>query len=177
MNRRNTIAPTTIALLCLALALPTGNAVAQQKQQVSFKVPAENSKYALQQNVDVADVPNHIARVYDVHRTFPNSPPVIGGFKVVEASDQGIADYIDGNGGSTFYSVYVMDNGDKFFARSSLTVQRASGGKLTGLSAGHITGGTGKFASMQGIIRGSVNFDPKTGFNESQVEIEYSLGK
>ena len=177
MNRRNTIALTTIALLCLVLALPTSNAVAQQKQQVSFKVSAENSKYALQQNVDVADVPNHIARLYDVHRTFPNNPPVIGGLKVVEASDQGIADYIDGNGGSTFYSVYVMENGDKFFARSSLTVQRASGGKLTGLSAGHITGGTGKFAAMQGIIRGSVNFDPKTGFNESQVEIEYSLGK
>jgi hypothetical protein len=130
----------------------------------------------LQQNVDIGDVPNHIGRLVDVHRTFPTNPPVIGGLKVVELSDRGIGDYTDGNGSMTFYSVYVMENGDKFFTRSALVVQNAAS-KLTGISSGNILGGTGKLAGIQGIVRGSVNFDPKSGYNESQVEIEYSIGK
>jgi len=39
MNRRTTMTLTAMALLCLAVSLPAGRAVAQQKQQVSFKVP------------------------------------------------------------------------------------------------------------------------------------------
>jgi hypothetical protein len=135
-----------------------------QMQKVSFKTPAENSKYALQQNVDVGDGLNHIVRIYDVHRAFPTNQPVVAGLKIVEESDRGVADYIDGNGNSTFYSVYTMENGDKFFIRSSLVVQSATG-KLTGMSSGVITSGTGKLAGIHGVYRGSVNFDPKTGFN------------
>jgi hypothetical protein len=47
--------------LCLAVALP-GSMLAQQKQQVSFRVPGENSKYIVSQN----DAPNHILRLFDV---------------------------------------------------------------------------------------------------------------
>ena len=61
MNGRTSTTLTTMARLCLAISLPIGSAVAQQKQQVSFKVPAENIKYGLQQNVVVGDVPNHVA--------------------------------------------------------------------------------------------------------------------
>jgi hypothetical protein len=160
------------AAVC-AVVLFASIASAQQMQKVTFKTPAENSKYALQQNVDVGDGQNHIVRIYDVHRAFPTNPPVIAGLKIVEESDRGVADYIDGNGNSTFYSVYTMENGDKFFIRSSLVVQSATG-KLSGMSSGVITGGTGKLAGIRGVYRGSVNFDPKTGFNEAQVELEYT---
>jgi hypothetical protein len=30
---------------------------------------------------------------------------------------------------------------------------------------------------MQGMLRASANFDTKTGFNEAQTDIEYSMGK
>src|SRR5262249_30536163 len=158
----------------LGLADATTRAVAQQKQQVSFKTPAENSKYTQQVNVDVGDVPNHIVRVFDLHRTYPNNPPVINGLKLVEEWDRGIADLTDGNGNATLYAVYMMENGDKFFARTVNVVQ-TSAGKLTATQVGSITGGTGKFATMQGIVRALTNFDPKSGFNENQITIEYTI--
>src|ERR1700676_2597053 len=65
MNRRSTLALTTTTLLCLAVALPAGDALAQQKQQASFTASAENSKYTQQLNVDVGDVPNHMVRIFD----------------------------------------------------------------------------------------------------------------
>jgi hypothetical protein len=182
-RRRNTmyrlaaLAPTTMALLCLAIALPAGSAVAQQKQQVSFKTPAENAKYTQQQNIDVGDVPNHIVRVFELHYTFPDNAPVINGLRLVEAWARGIADYIDGSGPDPLYLVYVMENGDKFFSRTAGVVQSSSSGKLTATQAGTITGGTGRFAAIQGTVRVNANFDLKTGFNESQTEIEYSIGK
>jgi hypothetical protein len=69
-----------------------------------------------------------------------------------------------------------MENGDKFFSRQTVTVQSNSG-KLNASVVGYITGGTGKFAGMQGIIRGSADVDPKTGFNEAVTNIEYSVGR
>ena len=82
MNRRSTLALTTTTLLCLAVALPSGDALAQQKQQASFTASAENSKYTQQLNVDVGDVPNHMVRIFDLHRTYPNNAPVINGLKL-----------------------------------------------------------------------------------------------
>jgi hypothetical protein len=165
----------SLAALFSVAVLYAETASAQQLQKVSFKAPAENSKYALQQNVDVGDAANHIVRLYDVRRTYPTNPPVIGGLKVAESADRGIADYNGGNGNSTFYAVYTMENGDKFMVRASLVVQSASG-KLTGMSSGVITGGTGKLSGIRGIYRGAVNFDPTTGFNEATVEFEYTVG-
>jgi hypothetical protein len=174
MNPRITL--TTIAVLCLAVALPAGNAVAQQKQQVSFKSPAENTKYTQQLILDAGDVPNHIVRVFELHYTYPNNAPVINGLKLVEAWARGITDYVDGNGPGTVYAVYVMENGDRFFTRTALLVQNIAG-KLTATNVGNITGGTGKFAGAQGSVRISTNFDYKTGFNESQTDFEYTVGK
>jgi hypothetical protein len=176
MNRRSSLTLTTMALLCLGGALPAGNAVAQEKQKVSFKAPAENSKYVQQLNIDAGDVPNHIVRIFDVRYTFPNNAPVINGLKLVESQEHGTADRIDGNGPGTSYWVFMMENGDKFFARSASVVQTISG-KLSATQVGHITGGTGKFAGMQAVVRTSVNFNPTAGFAETQGDIEYSIGK
>jgi hypothetical protein len=59
---------------------------------------------------------------------------------------------VDGNGPDPLYIVYVMENGDKFFARTDGVVQNASG-KRTATQVGSITGGTGKFAAIHGIVR------------------------
>src|ERR1700674_3504213 len=83
-----------------------------------------------QLNIDVGDVLNHIVRINEIHRIYPNNAPVINGLKLVETWSRTIADYIDGNGSGTSYSVYLMENGDKFFDRTSLLVQNTSG-KLT----------------------------------------------
>ena|ERR1700730_2347199 len=88
----------TMALLSLAVALP---AFAQQKQHISYKVSAENSKYTQQHVIDVGDVPGHQVRVYEIYRSFPNNAPVINGLKVKETWTRATSDYTDGNGTST----------------------------------------------------------------------------
>jgi hypothetical protein len=101
MNRRRTLILTTIALLGLAVGLPAADAVAQQKQRISYNVSAENSKYTQQHVIDVGDVPGHQVRVYEIYRSFPNNAPVINGLKVKETWTRATSDYTDGNGTST----------------------------------------------------------------------------
>jgi hypothetical protein len=88
-----------------------------------------------------------------------------------------VTDYIDGNGSSTTYTVYVLENGDKFFSRAALVAQSDGSGKLTATTVGPITGGTGKMAGVQGITRGVATANPKSGVNEGQTEIEYWFTK
>ena len=161
--------------MALGLALLPGSAFAQQEQHVSFKASAENSKYTQHLEIDVGDVPNHIVRVYELHRTFPDNQPVINGIKLVELWSRGIADLTGGNGSATQYSTYVMENGDKFFDRKTGVVQNVSG-MNTVTQVGFITSGTGKFAEMKGVTRASARFELK-GFNEGQNDIDYSISK
>ncbi|MGD1036083.1 MAG: hypothetical protein ABR878_02600 [Roseiarcus sp.] len=176
MNRRATLTLTTMALLCLAVALPAGNAIAQEKQHVSIKFLAENSKYTQQLNVDVGDRPNHILRVYEIHDTFPDNAPVINGLKLVEIWTRGVGDRIDGSGDGRGYDVSVFENGDRFFTQYTNVVQNVEG-KITSTSVAHITGGTGKFATIQGMYRNVNNLNPKTGFYEGQMDMEYWFSK
>ena len=176
MNRLTILSLTSMALLCLAVALPAGNAVAQEKQHVSYKHVAGTSKFTQQLNVDVGDRPNHIVRVYQLHETFSDNPPVINGLKLVEGTSSGIGDRIEGSGDGTYYVVAVFENGDKTFTRSSQVVQSVDG-KLTSIGVGHYTGGTGRFAGIQGIVRDTGNFDLKIGFVGGQTDIEYTISK
>jgi hypothetical protein len=174
MKFRSTLV--TVALLSLGVALPESNALAQQKQHVSFKTPAENSKFTQQLIIDVGDAPEHIVRAFEIHFTYPTNAPVINGLKLVETWGRGITDYIDGNGSATVYIVIATENGDRLFARVTGVTSKTSD-KLAATQVGFITGGTGKLAGMQGVVRISSDFDYKTGFNETQFDIDYSIGK
>jgi hypothetical protein len=177
MNRRRTFILTTIALLGLAVGLPAADAVAQQKQRISYNVSAENSKYTQQHVIDVGDVPGHQVRVYEIYRSFPSDAPVINGQKVKETWTRATSDYTDGNGTSTTHGVMTMETGDKIFTRGALVAQNAGGGKLTATGVATITGGTGKLAGIQGTTRSVTQADTKAGFNETQSEIEYWIAK
>jgi hypothetical protein len=176
MNRRSTLALTTIAALCWPLAL-AGHAVAQEKQHASFKALAANSKYTQQNMIDVGDMSGHQVRVFEIHRTFPNNAPVINGVKIAEAWTRGASDFTDGNGNSTTYSVFIMENGDKFFTRAALVAQSIGPGKFTTTAAGTITGGTGKFAGIKGLFRTTGTAEPRVGVNDNQYDIEYWMEK
>jgi len=169
-----TLRLTAAALMCLPIALPS-TAIAQEKQRVSFSTPNENTKYTEKtENIDLGDVPNHILRVFEIQRTYPNSAPMINGMKMVESWTRGVGDRIDATGTNLQYVVFIMDNGDKIFARMEGTAINDSG-KITVMIAGRITGGTGKLARIQGLVREMVNVDPKTNSNENRTEIEYSV--
>ena len=177
MNRRTVIILTTVALSCLAVALAAGDAAAQQKQHVSFKVPAENAKYQQVHYIDIGDVPGHQVRVFEIYRAFPSNAPLINGVKLKEMWNRGLSDYTDGSGPNNGYTVFVLESGDKFFARTTTLAQSTGAGKLTTAGAGPITGGSGKLAGIQGIIRTSGTAEPKAGIVETQYEIEYWLEK
>jgi hypothetical protein len=174
MKIRSTLV--TAALLCLAVALPGSNVLAQQKHQVSFKIPNENSKYTVSQNVDIGDAPNHFVRIFETHAIIPDNTASINGLKLVEVISRGIGDLTDGHGGSSSsYLVFLAENGDKLFSRNNVVVQRVSG-KLTSTWAGPITGGTGKLAGIQGTTHLFSNFDPNPGgtVSNTQIDIEYT---
>jgi hypothetical protein len=177
MKRLVTFTLTTVALLCLIVALPAGDALAQQKQKVSFKTLPENTKYTQQHIIDAGDVPGHQVRVYEIHRTLGANAPMINGVKLKETWNRGLSDYTDNSGANTNYTVYVLENGDTFSARSTTLAQSAGGGKITTSSAGTITGGTGKLIGIQGTTRATGTADPKAGINENTTEIEYWIAK
>ena len=174
MNRRSMLNLVASGLIGLCA---TGIAVAQEKQRVSMKTPAENTKYTQQVFIDVGDAPGLQVRVYEIHRTYPSNPPMFSGVKLVESWARGTSDYTDTNGVTTGYDVYVLENGDKFFDRYSCVAQNFGAGKFTATCASPITGGTGKFAGIRGVGRSVNAFDPKAGFNENQAEIEYWMEK
>jgi hypothetical protein len=168
-----------LASICLIGVCAIGGAVAQEKQRVSFKTGAENAKYTQQLFIDAGDVPGHQVRAFELHWALPSNPPVIiNGVKLTEAWGRGTTDYTEGNGPGAGYFVYMLENGDKFFARWNLAAQKlAESGKSNATLAGTITGGTGKFSGIRGLVRQVSTFDPKAGFNESQWDIEYSIEK
>jgi hypothetical protein len=91
------------------------------------------------------------------------------------------SDYTNLNGLAWGYSHYVLESGDKIFARyegTTHTVVSAAGSKKTTF-AGVITlaGGTGKFRAIRGLLRTTSIFDPKANYSETQDEGEYWLEK
>jgi hypothetical protein len=170
----------TVVSLAIAAALALGAAPcawAQQKQRVSFNVPATSTKYIQQHTIDVGDVPGHQVRIFELQRTFGADAPMIEGVRVKELWTRGITDFTELNGLGTSYNVYVMENGDKIYSRGSFLAHAMGEGKLRNISTATVTGGTGKFASIRGSVRGETNADPKAGVNQTRGEMEYWLDK
>jgi len=126
--------------------------------------------------LDVGDAPEHKLRLYELQRVFPKDAPELEGSRLVELWIRGISDFIDTNGLATAYSVYVFENGDRIFARSDL-VAVTDAGKSTTLAAGRITGGTGKFRHIRGVIRVASSPDAASGLLRSKFDIDYWFDK
>jgi hypothetical protein len=141
-------------------------------QRTSLQTSVENCKYTQHHPIGVGDLPGHQLRVFEIHCTFPNNPPVINGVVLKEQWFRGLTDLTDNSGPGNFYAVYEFANGDKFFTHSTMVAHKAGSG-LSAATAGYITGGTGKFAGMRGTIRTVFTDDPAAGVNEGQTEIEY----
>jgi len=174
---RNEIIQSAISCAVALMICGAPSAWAQEKQKISYKVGAENSKYTQRNTIDVGDESGHQLILFEIHRTFPSNAPVINGVKLKETWTRGYADYINSNGLSTNHTVYVLENGDKFYTMSSTMGQADTAGKRTTIGVGQIRGGTGKFAAMKGVVRSNGVSDGKAGLNETQSEIEYWIAK
>jgi hypothetical protein len=174
---RNEVIHTAISCAVALMLCGAPNAWAQEKQKISYKVSAEDAKYTQRNTIDVGDESGHQLILFEIHRTFPSNAPVINGVKLKETWTRGYADYVNSNGLSTNYTVYVLDNGDKFYTHSRTMGQADAAGKRTTASVGQIQGGTGKLTAMKGLVRSTGTSDGKAGFNETQAEIEYWIAK
>jgi hypothetical protein len=175
MNPVKRLNISSATLLIFAVVAAT-SAVGQERQKVSIQSAAANTKYTQQLFLEVGDVKGHQVRAFEIHRTYPTNAPMINGLKLTEWWTRGISDYVDNNGPAVTYGVFTMENGDKFFVRSNLVAQ-GSGSSLSATTSGTVTGGTGKFAGMRGILHTLNKADPKAGLNEAQSEIEYWFDK
>jgi len=175
MSRMKAVIVGSLTMLLYAGSVAP-DASAQERQKISIQSAAANTKYTQQLFLEVGDAKGHQLRAFEIHRTYPTNAPVINGVKLAEWWTRGISDYVDNNGPATTYAVFTMENGDKFFVRSNLVAQ-GSGSTLTATTSGIITGGTGKFAGIKGILRTVNKADPKAGLNEAQSEIEYWFEK
>jgi hypothetical protein len=154
-----------------------------QKQKISFRVPASNTKYTQQQVLDVGDVAGHQIRIFEIHRTFqaPTSVasggqsiapvsagasakavapapsasdvPMFNGVRATEQWVQGVSDYVNTNGRVYGYATYIMENGDKIFSHYEGINQATGTGKANGSFVHSFIGGTGKFRDLRGMMR------------------------
>jgi hypothetical protein len=159
--------------LCFGITLA---AAAEDKQRLSFVLPPGNSQYTQQHSIDVGDAPEHKLRLYELKRTFPSDGPKFEGSRLTELWIRGIADFTEVNGLATVYSTYVFESGEKFFVRSDLVVV-SNDGKSTTLAAGRITGGSGRFRGMKGIVRVASSPDPASGLMRSSFDVDYWIEK
>ena len=157
------------------LVLMQVDATAQQKYPIRTEAAAAQSKYIQQHAIDVGDVPGHQVRVYEIQRT--GTEVTFSGIKSKENWSRGFSDYTNGSGPTTGYGSWMLEDGSKVYYRYSGTSQTtisADGSKkgaYTGVS--YITGGTGKFSKIRGVIRDWTKFDMQAGYNESSGEGEY----
>jgi hypothetical protein len=162
-----------------------------QRQKISFRSPATNTQYTQQHVLDVGDEPGHQVRIFEIHRTYPatlvasanqGSPqagaggPVFNGVRATEQWVQGVSDYVNTNGRVHGYATYIMENGDKVFSHYEGINQATGTGKANGSFVHTITGGTGKFKDLRGVLRANNVATFAAGratTNETQYDGEY----
>jgi hypothetical protein len=179
MKSRSLPAALVGAVLAMSTVLPGS---AQEPCKMVWKVPTANTTYITQQQVlDVGDTPDHQLRIFEQKRVFPKDKPNCEGLKRSEQWFRGMSDYVDGNGSFSGYTVFVLENGEKIFGRTSGTTETTIdfGGSKTLLVATVVTytGGTGRYQGIAGIQRDSIVLDLQKGTSQAQSNAEYWLEK
>ncbi len=164
-----------LSALVVVMSLAFGTASAQQKEKFSFKAPPGIGKYEEQHAIDVGDVPGHQLRVYSVHTVYTQEAPVYEGIKAKESWLRALSDYTEGSGHATGYTITILENGDKIFADwegITQTTVSSDGSKATNVNTVNtLSGGTGKFKGIRGVLRGVATTDFKTA--RGNLEGEY----
>ncbi len=160
-----------------AALLASTVAFAQEKHVVAFDAPASGNKYTQQHLLEVGDVPEHKLRLFELVRSYGSKDQTIENVVLKEAVIRGTSDLTDLNGLGRAYVEYRMENGDKIFARGFfLTHKLPSSDRLKNLTELDITGGSGKFRGIRGVVRAETVSDYKS-FNQNRTEFEYWFEK
>jgi hypothetical protein len=112
------------------------------------------SEYLEERAIDVGDIPGHQVRIYRIRYTYPKKDLVFLGIPVKESYTSGISDYTDWSGQFTTYSVLMLEDGNKIFARGTGNSQAHPDGSRRFTFVSNFTGGTGPFRGIRGQTRG-----------------------
>jgi hypothetical protein len=167
------------AMICCGTLFGTTVSIAQQAQIVNL--PTVSTKYTRQHSIEVGDVPNHQIRIFEFQRVYGADGPALSGVHIKDSWTHGISDYADSTGSGSVYATHTMENGDRIYAHGSIVthgVPNAGGKKtLSTLAVLTITGGTGKFLGIRGVVRTETTADLAAGINQGKGEMEYWMEK
>jgi hypothetical protein len=174
---------TAVAMLTaiIAIGFAVTQTSGQEKQKFSFSAPAGTSAYTQQHEIEVGDIPGHKLRVWEIRAKYTTEAPSYAGVKVVEGWSRATSDLTNGSGRSSGYGIAILENGDKILSRFETLIQsvvESDGSRKSSYTTVTIlTGGTGKFATIRGTLRGAGSTDFKTGLSGVKTEGEYWLEK
>jgi hypothetical protein len=178
------IARTTVATfisLVTVIGVSVCAAPGQEMHKYTFSTPPGTSVYTQQHAIDVGDVPGHQVRIFEIRAKYTNDAPVYAGVKVVEGWTRALSDYTNGSGRSSGYGISTLENGDKIFSSFETllhTFVDADGSRKSSYTTvTTLMGGTGKFSTIRGTLRGAGSTDFKTGLSGVKTEGEYWFGK
>ena len=167
----------SLPLVITVCLVGSGLGWAQDKHKIHFVNLPKNTTFRKQFRLEAGDVPGHYVRIYEIHRRYPHDPPKFNGVSVTEQWDRGYSDYTDTNGRAWWYITYFLENGDKIYARTDGTTQTSHSDSHTSISTFvgviTITGGTGEFKGIRGLLQSKIRFSPATGFNMGEHTGEY----
>lgn len=151
---------TRSALLAVVLGststlFSAGEAWAQKKHAISFRLTSSNTQYVREHVIDVDDQAGHQVRVYEIRNDYPAGGLAFAGIAVKQSMTRGMSDYVNWNGPFTTYTVYSLEDGSKVFSRSTGTSQTGADGTRRFTSVENYVGGTGKFKGIRGMVRSS----------------------
>lgn len=148
---------------------------AGEKCSLDFNTPGTNSVYTRQQSIEVGDIPGHEIRIFELKRIYPDSPPRISDVSIKEVWRHGFSDYTNATGSAWGYDKFIMENGDIIFLEWQGTSVASGKEGLHSHFVGvlTITGGTGNFAGIKGILVEELNFSSELGYNESGIQGQY----
>lgn len=162
---------------CWSALLISALAYSQDRHVVAFDAPASGNKYTQQYILDVGDVPEHKLRLFELIRSYGGKDQTIEGVVLKEAVIRGTSDLTDLNGLGRSYVEYRLENGDKIFARGFfLNHKLPKSDRLKNLTELDITGGTGKFRGIHGVVRAETIADYRS-YNQNRTEFEYWFEK
>ena len=169
--KTNDFRPWLALAAAFGLFATSSTALAQQTYKFHFQAPAGfKNTYKQQHEIEVSDVPGHRIRVVEMHADFSalgEAAPTFAGVRAKEAYSYLSSDYTAGNGTAYGYAVTHLQNGDRIFSRFSLMLHTQIGPDGKPISqfsqVGTLTGGTGKFKGIRGLLRTTGSTDFRTG--------------
>ena len=154
---------------------------AQQTFKYSFQPPPGfKNIYKQSHEIEVGDVAGHKIRVAETNADFASlgdAAPMFAGVRMKESRAYLASDYISGNGAASGYGIFLLENGDRIFMKMNILLHSKPG--ADGKPVSHfiltyaITGGTGKFKGIRGVLRAGASTDLKTGVSGELTEGEY----